>query len=587
MKISINDVNKVYWQHIKPYLGSMAIIIGSIIGATVMHLSVPWFYKLFFDVLFGDTEPFGGTVKSTLLLIVVLIFLVGTCVNIFWRISGFVTAHVQTSVTRDLERSSYSYLLDHSYKFFTDSFAGGLLRKVRRLSRSFETVMDKLQWSFLPLIVSIIGIVIILWTRSPLLSIFTIIWIVLFTVLNVLFSKWKLKYDEERSEVDSEVTSVLADGITNSTNIKLFGGHGFEMGLFGDVSRKYQKLKQFTWNLNEINNAIQGVLLAILELVIMYYAIDLWLQGVLTAGDFALLQGYTVMIIRKMWDIGRYIRDTYEAYAEAKEMVEILNTPHAIRNTKSAKSLEVTGGEIKFENVEFSYAKTRKVIDKMSLKIKHNERVAFVGPSGAGKSTIVKLLFRLFDIQRGKILIDGQRLTKVTHESLRENISLVPQEPILFHRSLMENIQYGRRDASKEEVIAAAKKARCHDFIMDLSSGYDTLVGERGVKLSGGERQRVAIARAILKDAPILVLDEATSSLDSESEVLIQEALEELMKGRTTIVIAHRLSTILKMDRIIVMEQGNVVDTGTHKQLSRKKGIYKTLWDIQVGGFIQ
>ncbi|MDP3793762.1 MAG: ATP-binding cassette domain-containing protein, partial [Candidatus Uhrbacteria bacterium] len=234
----------------------------------------------------------------------------------------------------------------------------------------------------------------------------------------------------------------------------------------------------------------------------------------------------------------------------------------------------------------FSYHQTRTVLRDFTLKIKPREKVALVGPSGAGKSTVVKILLRFYDLDRGKILIDGQTVARITQDSLHECFALVPQEPLLFHRTLMDNIRYGKRDAGDEEVIEAAKKARCHEFIKSSPQGYETYVGERGIKLSGGERQRIAIARAILKNAPILVLDEATSSLDSESESLIQDALHELMKNKTVIVIAHRLSTIMEMDRIVVMENGRVIDTGTHDTLLKKGGLYQKLWEIQAGGFL-
>jgi ATP-binding cassette subfamily B protein len=379
---------------------------------------------------------------------------------------------------------------------------------------------------------------------------------------------------------------VLADGITNAITIKLFTGLSHEKGLYKEVTEKQRKLRRFSWNLGEIMDAIQGMMMIIIEFVIMYFAIDLYQNGQLTIGDFALIQGYLISFFMVLWDIGRAVRYVFEALANADEMVEILNTPHEVQDVRNAKELQVDKGRITFENVFFSYSKTRRILKGMDLEIKPSEKIALVGPSGAGKSTITKLLFRFYDVERGKIRIDDQRINKVTQESLRENLALVPQEPILFHRTIMDNIRYGRRDATDEEVIEAAKKAHAHEFIENLPEGYDTFVGERGVKLSGGERQRVAIARAILKDAPILVLDEATSSLDSESEALIQDALETLMKDKTTIVIAHRLSTIMKMDRIIVVEDGKVSMTGTHKQLlARKDNIYKKLWEIQAGGF--
>ncbi len=585
MKTTIRDVNKVLWKHIRPHKGPVILLLALVGLGTSVQLIVPWLYKLFFDTILGDMTPFYGDIPQTLVAITVLVFVTNFFGNLFWRGSGVINAHIQPLIMRNLERDSYNYLQDHSYRFFSNSFTGGLIRKIRRLSKSFHLLFDHMVWHFFSLAMTFIVAVIVIGFRSPPLSIAIIGFTIIFIIQNIIFSKWKLGYDEKRATIDSEVTATLADGVTNNLNIKLFGGFDFEKNRFNDVSGRFKKLMTFTWNLNEINMTIQGLLFAILEFGVIYYAIQFWQQGLLTVGDFALLQSYILITFRKMWDIGRYIRDTYEAYADAKEMVEILNTPHEIRDTKTAKALEVTRGRIEFKDVIFRYAKTRTILDKLNLKIKAKEKVALVGPSGAGKSTIVKILFRFFDIQRGQVLVDGQRITKVTQESLRNQIALVPQEAVLFHRSIIENIRYGRRDATDEEVVEAAKKARCHDFILELSEGYETLVGERGIKLSGGERQRVAIARAILKNAPILVLDEATSSLDSESEALIQEALDELMKNKTTIVIAHRLSTIMKMDRIVVIEQGKVVDMGTHAQLKKKTGTYKKLWEIQAGGF--
>ncbi len=585
MSSSIRDVNKVLFKHMRPYKGRLFVIAVATTLAIVTQIISPWLYKIFFDILTGETEPFYNDAASTLLLLLVAIFSSGFTGNLCWRTAGFTNNFTQPNIMRDTMRTSYDYLVGHSYSFFTSNFTGSLVRRVQRLARSFEVILDQFQWHFLPLVVTITGAIIVVALRFPLMALGMFGWVAAFSLLNVVSARLRLPYAERRAEADSEVTAVLADGITNNLNVKLFNGRQREHDRFGATTQKFKKIQVFTWNLNEINFTIQGILLVVLEFGVMYSALRLWQQGLISVGDFALLQGYVMLLIGKMWDIGRYIKDTYEAYADAKEMVEVLNEPHEVQDSKFAKPLMVKEGMIEFQKVTFAYAKTRKIFDGLSLKIASKEKVAFVGPSGAGKTTIVKLLFRFLDVQRGKILIDGQRISAVTQESLRSQIALVPQEAILFHQSLLENIRYGRAGATDEEVIEAAKQARCHEFIINLPEGYDTLVGERGVKLSGGERQRVAIARAILKNAPILVLDEATSSLDSESEHLIQEALDELMKDKTTIVIAHRLSTIMKMDRILVMEEGKIVDSGSHSILKKKKGTYKKLWEIQVGGF--
>jgi ATP-binding cassette subfamily B protein len=352
------------------------------------------------------------------------------------------------------------------------------------------------------------------------------------------------------------------------------------------ITDRLFQLRQFTWNLANYAEIVQGTLMVLLEFVIMYLAVYYWQRGQLNIGDFALLQSYLIQMFDHLWEVGRYIRNIYEALADANEMTEMLVEPHAITDDPHAGVLAIKSGAIEFKHVDFHYHKETPILENFNLSIDPGERIALIGPSGGGKSTIVKLLFRFMDIQGGQILIDGQNIAKVTQNSLRKQISLVPQEPILFHRTLLENIRYGRPEATEEEVIAAAKAAHCHEFISKFPEQYQTFVGERGVKLSGGERQRVAIARAILKNAPILVLDEATSSLDSESEHLIQDALHTLMKGKTNIVIAHRLSTIMEMDRIVVIENGRITEQGKHEELLRaQQGTYQKLWQIQAGGF--
>ncbi len=573
---------KIFWKHLLKYKWAFVLMISGISIGSLGNIIAPLFYRDFFDTLTttGDVD-----ILKIILFKVLLVYFISW---LFWRIATFATSYFQTKVMASLSIESFSYLHRHSVEFFNNNFVGSLVKKVNRFSRSFEVVADRLSWDLLPTIIHIVLVIFVLSKRSILLSVGIFIWVLIYVLVNYYFSIYKLKYDIKRSALNSEVTGVLADTIANHLNVKLFTGYIRETALFAKITGRLQKLRQFTWNLGNYFEALQTVLMMVLEIGIMFYAISLWQDGFLTIGDFVLIQTYLITIINRLWSFGRVIRSYYEAMAEAREMTEILMTPHAVNDAKNAKPLNVSSGEIKFENVSFAYSKTRMVIADFDLTVKPNEKVALVGASGSGKSTIINLLTRAHDLDHGKIYIDTQKISNVTQDSLWQNISLVNQDPILFHRTLMENIKYGRAEASNEDVYEAARLANAHKFIDEFSEKYDTYVGERGIKLSGGERQRVAIARAILKNAPILVLDEATSSLDSESEELIQDALANLMKDKTVIVIAHRLSTIMKMDRIVVIDRGKVLEEGTHQELIKKKdGKYRGLWEKQVGGFLE
>lgn len=551
--------------------------------ASCFGLALPWLYKAFFDTIAGDIGVVGS--QALIRIVLWMLALHGGAWAV-WRVTGFGSALVLPKAIERMYQDGFSRLMRHSYRFFSNQFSGSLVRRLNRFVDSFERMIDRLQWNVIPLIVTIVGVTSALFVRNVWLGVAMVGWIAVVLVLNIVFSLWKLKFDLHRATTDSEVTARISDTIANITNVKLFAAYTHEERRLSEAVDAYRKAWTKSWNASEFIMSVQVLLMIGVEIGLLLLGVRLWEQGVLTVGDFALLQGYLISVFDKVWDFGRTIRDLYEQIANASEMAEMLATPYEVTDRRGAKPLVVQKGKIEFDDVSFNYHKTRRILEDFNLTVKPGEKVAFVGPSGAGKTTVTKLLLRMFDVSRGEIRIDGQDVSRVTMESVWEHVSLVPQEPVLFHRSIMENIRYGKRDATDAEVIEAAKQARCHEFISGLPQGYDTFVGERGVKLSGGERQRVAIARAILKNAPVLILDEATSSLDSESEALIQEALEELMKGKTTIVIAHRLSTIMKMDRIVVIEHGRVADVGTHKGLLRKAGTYKKLWSIQAGGFV-
>lgn len=585
MKVSTKETLKIYAQHMRPYRAYFVLGFIALITAIGASLVSPLFYKWFFDVLTSGEDK--AVVVPQLLEILVYIGITYLIGHIGYRTSGFSAIKSVTHTMNDLANTCFSFLHTHSYSFFTDNFAGALVKKVNRFYRSFNRIFDIVYWDLIGLVIRIIVATITLWFVHALFGVILLTWSILFILLAYIVFQYRLKYDLLQAQADSDVTGVLADTITNALNVKLFASAKRESKLFWKTTSHRRDLQKKSWRIGEWLNNIQGLLVFGLEVGLIYFAIILWKQGLVSVGDIVLIQSYLIIIGREVWGFSHVMKGLYEALADAEEMTEIFMTPLEIKDVKRAKELEVTKGEIVFDRVNFSYHKTRKILSNFNLQITPGEKVALVGPSGAGKSTLVKLIFRFFDVTRGKILIDGQKISGVKQKSLMQQVSLVPQDPILFHRTLKENIRYGKPDATDQEVIEAAKLAHCHEFISDLPEQYNTYVGERGVKLSGGERQRVAIARAILKDAPILVLDEATSSLDSESEASIQEALKNLMKGRTTIVIAHRLSTIMEMDRILVMEKGHIIEEGKHADLLKKNGLYKKLWSLQAGSFLQ
>ncbi len=584
--ITIRPVIRTFYRYVRrhPLLLFLSLFFSVLVY--VLEIITPLFYKRFFDVLAGSTPVLMDDAVETLIGILFIVVGLGTLGWIFRRISQFSSNYFQSRTMADIANGSFEYLFGHSHEFFINNFAGSLVRRVNRLVRAFEQVVDNMLFNLIPLAITIIGILIVLFSRHVLLGIALFIWVTVFIGLHLLIARWKQKYNLKRAEKDSEATGVLSDAITNQANIKLFSGRVYEQNLFRNVIKELQRFRLLTWNIDEVINTVQGVLMILIEFVLMFIAIKFWREGVLTVGDFALIQAYIITVFGHIWYFGRVIRKLYEAFADATEMIEILDAPHEISDKPGALDLVVTTGAIEFNNVDFYFRRTRSIFKNFSLSIAGGTKAALVGPSGAGKSTITQLLLRLYDVNRGHILIDGQDISLVTQKSLRDNISFVPQDSVLFHRTLMENIRYGKRTATDKEVVEAAKQAHCHEFISQFPEGYATYVGERGVKLSGGERQRVAIARAILKNAPILILDEATSSLDSESEKYIQDALQTLMEGKTVIVVAHRLSTIMLMDTIFVLENGKIVTKGTHEELRSTEGLYKKLWDIQAGGFL-
>ncbi len=586
MKNNTKETLHIFWKYLKDHKILSFLLFISIVAASAANTIVPIYFKKFFDIL--SSNQYGkDTLATSLNKILLVIFLLEFARIIIWRIVDAINNRLQPSIIANLSDLCFSKLHKHSFSYFNNNFVGSLVKRVNWFTRAFENIMDQVVWSFVPLVSNLIIIIVVLGLKNIYFGLGVLSYIILFSIINWSLTKYKLKYDIKRSEAETKSTAILADTVTNNHNVKLFVGYNREILTFHNAIELVRKLRTFTWNLDMIFNGVQALLGMILELGLVYFGISMWKKNILTIGDFVMIQAYAGIIINQTWGFGRMIRNIYSSLADAEEMTVLLNTPIEIQDVPNAKELRVTSGKIEFIDVGFNYNETRQIISNLNLTIPANQKVALVGSSGSGKTTIIKLLMRMHDLTDGRILIDGQNIAEVTQESLWKNISLVPQDPILFHRTLIDNIRYSKPEATDEEVVQAAKLARCHEFISELPEKYNTYVGERGIKLSGGERQRVAIARAILRNAPILVLDEATSSLDSESEAMIQEALATLMKKKTVIVIAHRLSTIMEMDRIVVIDKGKIIEDGAHHELLKNiNGTYNNLWKIQAGGFI-
>ncbi|MFZ2072782.1 MAG: ABC transporter ATP-binding protein [Minisyncoccia bacterium] len=575
-------VLKYFWQVVKRYKVSFFVVIFSTILISVLSVYIPLQYLKLWNVLSVNDFNIVSSARSIIIIVLVLNLISW----ILRRISGLSLSYFEASVMAGLREQAFSHLIGHSHSFFANNFSGALTRKINKYAQAFEKFVDSIIFNGLPLLVLGVGTVIAVYTLLPKYSLMLGIFCVMFLITTIIYIRYKLKYDILASEADSKTNGVLSDSVTNHASIQLFTGNEYEKKLVNKTVQAQKSAVSFNWYLWEGLTSIQAFYYVAIEFVMFWIALGDWKLGLISLPVIVLLQAYLTRLIQNLFSFGQVIRAFYEGFADAEEMVAIMNTPYEIIDNPKEEISNIKG-EVIFDDVTYIYENNNsKVLDNFSLTIPAGQKIAIVGSSGAGKTTFVRLLMRLFNLTSGKILIDGIDINKISQHNLREQISFVPQEPILFHRTLMENIRYGRRDATDEEVLNAAHLAHCDDFIDALPKGYQTYVGERGVKLSGGERQRVAIARAILKNAPILILDEATSSLDSHSEALIQDAFKKLMKNKTTIVIAHRLSTIREMDRIIVIENGKIVEDGTHDILTNKKsGLYKKLWDLQAGGF--
>jgi ATP-binding cassette subfamily B protein len=507
-----------------------------------------------------------------------------------WRVVDFFDWRLEANVERALAQKVFNHLMDQSANFHANHFSGSLVSQSTKLLSAYIRIADTTVYQVMPLAWSLIFTAIILAHRAPLFDVLLIGFALLYISTAFFVSGPSRRMSKAQAGAESRQTGFLADAITNVMAIKSFAGNGYERKRFAEATDDTRShLIELSRVMRRQQNYFSTVAGSISAMSLTMAVVSVMVFDANVATVFLILN-YTAYIVGQLFQFSNNSLRTYNrALGDASDMTEILQLEPEVQDVPKPEKVRIKQGAIVFKDVKFTHdgANEEPIFTDLNLTIAPGEKVGLVGHSGSGKTTFTRLLLRFSDIDSGEILIDGQNIAHITQDDLHQHIAYVPQEPLLFHRSIRENIAYGKPGATEKEIIAAARKANAHEFIEKLPGGYDTLVGERGVKLSGGQRQRVVIARAILKNAPILVLDEATSSLDSESEVLIQAALQELMKKSTAIVIAHRLSTIQKMDRIIVLHNGNIVEQGTHNELLKHGGTYAKLWAHQSGGFIE
>lgn len=560
--------------------GLIALICVLVIAGTLAEVMVPVFSGQIVDAIAGG-QTSAGSEALRAFGIVVGLGLVG--VTLRWFIFQGVI-RLTLKMMADIVNSGFHRVQRFSTDWHANSFAGSTVRKITRGMWALDALNDVLLVALLPSFVMLVGATIILGSYWPVMGLVVGLGSVIYIGVTVALSMGFVSPAASLANAwDTRLGGALADAVSCNSVVKAFGAEDREESRLRHVMGKWDKRTRRTWKRGTLSGTIQGFMMVAMQAGILGTGLLMWQQGLASPGDitfvlamFFVLQGY-------LRDVGQHIRNLQRSVNDMEELVALDKAELGVNDRPGAKAIAIGKGQIVFDHVTFQYgAHPTPLYRDFSVTIAPGERVGLVGHSGSGKTTFVKLIQRLYDVKDGAIRIDGQNIAEFKQSSLRSQIAIVQQEPILFHRTLAENIAYARPGATRAEIELAANQANAHDFILDLPKGYETLVGERGVKLSGGERQRVAIARAFLADAPVLILDEATSSLDSESEVQIQQAMERLMEGRTTLVIAHRLSTVRALDRLLVFDKGRIVEEGDHAQLiGLKGGIYRRLFERQ------
>ena len=579
-----------YWQATRKHMGFFVGLMVSTIGFNVLlQYGNPFVMGLIVDrVSEGGVGP--DQVFEVFGVYVVVLILVNFFGQACSKLQDYTLWKLEIAVSYDLATESFDALSNQSMSFHSNRFGGTLVSQTTKFMSAYNQMVENLTFPFIPVVCSVISTCVLLLPRVPAYVAVLMVLLVIYVAISYIMYKRILSLNEQAAGAQNQLLGELSDAVANILAVKTYGREDYERGLFDRANREV--VQKDTKRI--MASLVRGIITASLAVVIMAVA-SIFIAGGnawfgITPGTLVMMFTYTYTITNQFNFINTGLQRFNRAFGDAAGLTQVLDEPRLVADAPDAKPLVVTEGAIEFRDLDFWYtdgnAKTQ-VFDKFQLSIPAGQRVGLVGMSGAGKTTLTKLLLRLSDIQEGQILVDGQNVADITQQSLRRQIAYVPQEALLFHRTIAENIGYGKPGATMDEIREAARQANALEFIEQLPQGFDTVTGERGVKLSGGQRQRVAIARAMLADCPILVLDEATSALDSESERLVQDALGKLMAGRTAIVVAHRLSTVASLDRIVVLDHGKIVEDGPHAELIEMGGAYAHLWNRQTGAYLE
>jgi ABC-type transport system involved in Fe-S cluster assembly fused permease/ATPase subunit len=560
------------------YRGRVLLALGFLVLAKVANVGIPLLLKDIVDRLDSNTQ-------ATLVLPLALLVMYGVlklASSLFTELRDSIFARVRHGAMRSVSLKVLEHLHRLSLRYHLERKTGGLSRDIDRGTRSVSSLMNYMVFSILPTLVEITMIAGILLTRYNVwFAVITFTSVIVYVVFTMLVTEWRMKYRVTMNSFDSRANTEAVDSLLNYETVKYFGNEDYELRRYDNSLRQWETAAVRSQTSLSVLNTGQAAIIALGVTSIMVLAAQGVVDGSMTLGDLVLVNAFLLQLFIPLNFLGIVYSQLKHSIADMQLMFEVLERPPEIVDRPGARDLEPGNAGVRFEKVSFAYDPARPILHDVSFSITPGEKVAVVGPSGAGKSTLARLLFRFYDIPQGRILINGQDISEVTQASLRRAIGIVPQDTVLFNDTLYYNIAYARPDASRNEIEQAARLANIHSFIAGLPEGYDTVVGERGLKLSGGEKQRVAIARAVLKNPPVLVFDEATSSLDSHSEQSILDALREVAEHHTTLVIAHRLSTIIDADQILVMQGGRIIETGVHQELLGKDGAYARLWHLQ------